>query len=51
MKVPALSDRQLKSLAESIPDINRFVPLVRQPDYIVNGKLMDYQIEGVNFLY
>lgn len=31
-------------------DAKRFKPIKEQPEYITGGKLMDFQIAGVNFL-
>lgn len=36
---------------DKVRDVKKFVPLKKQPDFIKGGKLMPFQLEGVNFLY
>uniref|UniRef100_A0A0K3CFQ2 BY PROTMAP: gi/472581396/gb/EMS19135.1/ chromatin remodeling complex subunit, Chd3 [Rhodosporidium toruloides NP11] n=1 Tax=Rhodotorula toruloides TaxID=5286 RepID=A0A0K3CFQ2_RHOTO len=49
MSVPTLNKKQMDEL-DRPRDPKRFKPLEAQPDYISGGKLMDFQIAGVNFL-
>ncbi|GAA5831036.1 hypothetical protein JCM11251_005118 [Rhodosporidiobolus azoricus] len=49
MSVPSLTKKQMAELDEP-RDPKRFVAIKDQPSYITGGKLMDFQIEGVNFL-
>ncbi|GAA5884888.1 hypothetical protein JCM6882_007139 [Rhodosporidiobolus microsporus] len=49
MSVPSLTKKQMAELDEP-RDPKRFVAIKEQPSYITGGKLMDFQIEGVNFL-
>ncbi|BGP05427.1 Chromatin remodeling factor mit1 [Rhodotorula toruloides] len=49
MSVPKLNKKQMDEL-DRPRDPKRFKPLEAQPDYISGGKLMDFQIAGVNFL-
>lgn len=32
-------------------DVAKFVPMKEQPEGISGGKLMDFQLEGINFLH
>jgi hypothetical protein len=50
MLVPSLSAKQLATLQIAPPEKN-FVPLAEQPKHIVGGRMMDYQLAGVNFMY
>lgn len=50
MKVPRLSPKQLAELDRPRAE-NKFVPLKEQPPYLVGGKLMPFQVDGVNFLF
>ncbi|GEM09221.1 chromatin remodeling complex subunit, Chd3 [Rhodotorula toruloides] len=49
MSVPKLSQLQMDEL-DRPRDPKHFKPLESQPEYITGGKLMDFQIAGVNFL-
>lgn len=49
MRVPQLNASQLAEL-DRPREAGSFKPLAAQPSYIT-GKLMPFQIEGVNFLY
>ncbi|GAA5998174.1 uncharacterized protein JCM10292_002374 [Rhodotorula paludigena] len=49
MRVPSLSEKQMNEL-DKPRDAKRFKPIKEQPEYITGGKLMDFQIAGVNFL-
>ncbi|KAK4703254.1 hypothetical protein P7C70_g2963, partial [Phenoliferia sp. Uapishka_3] len=50
MRVPNLSSKQLQEL-DKTRDPKKFVEIKEQPDYIEGGKLMPFQLEGVNFLF
>lgn len=48
MRVPTLTRDQIDQL--NLPRIqSNFIPLQKQPE--LGGKLMPFQLEGVNFLY
>lgn len=50
MRVPFLPAKQLAELDRPRPE-NKFVPIKEQPSYLVGGKLMPFQVDGVNFLF
>ncbi|GAA5891901.1 hypothetical protein JCM5296_003266 [Sporobolomyces johnsonii] len=50
MLVPTLSSKLMEEL-DKPRAVQRFSPLKEQPDCITGGKLMDFQLEGVNFLF
>ncbi|GAA6035092.1 hypothetical protein JCM8097_002180 [Rhodosporidiobolus ruineniae] len=49
MSVPALSKSQMKELDQP-RSMSKFKELKEQPDFITGGKLMDFQLSGINFL-
>lgn len=50
MLVPILSKKDLAAL-DTPRNPKQFAKLKTQPDSITGGTLMDFQLEGVNFLY
>ncbi|GAA6000598.1 hypothetical protein JCM10207_004569 [Rhodosporidiobolus poonsookiae] len=50
MSVPSLTKKQMAELDQP-RDPKRFKAIEVQPDYITGGKLMDFQLAGLNFLY
>lgn len=49
MRIPILSPKQLNELDRV--RTQKFQPIASQPEYISGGKLMPFQLEGVNFLF
>jgi hypothetical protein len=50
MKVPVLAPKVLQELDRPRAE-NKFTPIKEQPSYLVGGKLMPFQMDGVNFLF
>ncbi|GAA5951446.1 hypothetical protein JCM21900_004412 [Sporobolomyces salmonicolor] len=50
MLVPTLSPKLMEEL-DKPRAVQRFSPLKEQPDCVTGGKLMGFQLEGVNFLF
>lgn len=50
MKVPVLASKVLQELDRPRAE-NKFTPIKEQPSYLVGGKLMPFQLDGVNFLF
>lgn len=50
MKVPVLAPKVLQELDRPRAE-NKFTPIKEQPAYLVGGKLMPFQLDGVNFLF
>lgn len=50
VSIPRLTQAQLNALDKPRPE-SQFVAPAEQPDFIKNGKLMDFQLEGVTWLY
>ncbi|KAM0751888.1 hypothetical protein T439DRAFT_325084 [Meredithblackwellia eburnea MCA 4105] len=49
MRIPVLNSKQLADLDKPRNE-KRFKEMTEQPDYIAGGKLMPFQLDGVNFL-